>query len=92
MGRDEQLPTNDGQEIANLNTLNFSAIASRDPSQMELLLKSCVEDGFFFLDFLNDDAGRILEDVQDIYVFMRDYFGQPLEVKMNDFRGGSQRG
>ena len=92
MGRNEQISANDDQGIANLNTLNFSAMVSGDPSEMDLLLKSCIEDGFFYLDFLNDDTGRILKDVEGIYARMRDYFRQPLEVKMKDFRGGGQWG
>jgi len=92
MSRNDQISVNGDQGIAHLNTLNFSAIVSGDPSETDLLLKSCIEDGFFYLDLLNDDTRRILEDVDGIYALMKTYFRQPLEVKMKDFRGGGQWG
>lgn len=78
-------------EIANLNVLNFGALESGDSSEAALLLKSCIDDGFFYLDF-GGETGRVLDDVQGIYSFMKEYFRQPLEVKMKDYSGGGQWG
>jgi|SRR5271154_3826888 len=95
MTRDEQFSTFDSkndQDVVSLNTLSFPAIASGDPSEIDLLLKSCIEHGFFYLAFHDDETGRIRDDVQGIYAFMKDYFRQPLEIKIRDFRGGGPYG
>lgn len=95
MTQDERFPTTDSnndQDVVDLNTLSFSAIASGDPSEIDLLLKSCIEHGFFYLDFHGDETGQIHNDVGGIYAFMKDYFRQPLDLKMRDFRAGGPYG
>ena len=79
-------------DVAHLNTVNFSAIASNDPSETSLLLKSCIEHGFFYLDFRDHATCQIREDVRGIYAFMKDYFRQPIEIKMRDSRGTATYG
>ena len=92
MANDAQPSTLEDFEIANLNVLNFGALESADSSEVELLLKSCIDDGFFYLDFANEETSLVLEAVQGMYSFMKDYFRQPMEVKMTDYTGGGQWG
>jgi hypothetical protein len=62
------------------------------PLHRSILLKSCLDDGFFYFDFGSNETGQVLEDVQGIYTFMKEYFLQPREVKMKDYSGGGQWG
>jgi hypothetical protein len=79
-------------EITTLSILNFNALESGDSAEVELLLESCLDDGLFYLDFGSDETGQVLEDVQGIYTFMKEYFLQLREVKMKDYSGGGQWG
>ena len=73
--------------IAPLETIDFSRIATKEPAEAAKLLKAAQSDGFFYLDLQNDVADLMLAERRNIVHIMEKYFDQPFEVKMKDDRG-----
>ena len=74
-------------QVAPLNTINYSRLSTKDLLEVDRLIKSCEELGFFYLDLENHPNGQILKDVNSIFRIIKDYFEQPLEVKKKDVTG-----
>lgn len=85
--------TIDGHEIdvASLEIINYGRLAAKEPAEVEKLLKACQMPGFFYLDFQNGSAKELIADVPDIYAVSKQYFDQPQEVKMKDYRPEQDR-
>ena len=68
---------------AALETISYSALVSGDASEAAKLLSLSVQEGFFYLDLQGEDkeAGT-LGQVDRIYEFMRTWFNQPAEAKL----------
>ena len=89
-GTPSNLTNGEGMILAPLQTLDLSCLASKEPSEICKLLKSCETHGFFYLDLHTTDEGRqILASEKDVMDVMRNYFDQPLETKMMDHRGSA---
>ncbi|KAL8414509.1 hypothetical protein RB594_005660 [Gaeumannomyces avenae] len=65
-------------------TVNYGAILSQDPEEVEKLTKACLEEGYFYLDLQGIDGRRMLADKQDLQSLMKRFFDAPLEKK-NEF-------
>ena len=85
--------TIDGHEIdvASLETINYGRLAAKEPAEVEKLLKACQMPGFFYLDFQSGPAKELIADVPGIYAASKQYFDQPQEVKMKDYRPEQDR-
>lgn len=83
----------DGHEIdvASLETINYGRLAAREPDEVEKLLKACQMPGFFYLDFQSGPAQELITAVPDIYAASKQYFDQPQEVKLKDYRPEQDR-
>jgi isopenicillin N synthase-like dioxygenase len=64
-----------------MQTIDFSAILSQEPEEIEKLLQCCKDEGFFYLDLNNVDGRRFLDDHQELLKLMHRFFESPLEVK-----------
>jgi isopenicillin N synthase-like dioxygenase len=64
-----------------MQTIDFSAILSQEPEELEKLLQCCKNEGFFYLDLNNVDGRRFLDDHQELLKLMHRFFESPLEVK-----------
>jgi isopenicillin N synthase-like dioxygenase len=78
--------------IAALETIDFSRLATKDADEIDKLLKCCESDGFFYLNLQNEPTHQILIDLQAILRVMQKYFAQPLETKMRDDRRSNTHG
>lgn len=82
----------EGREVsvATLDTINFQSLERNDQTEIDKLVRSCKKSGFFYLD-LKEDEGY-LASLQDLYGLAEDYFDQPENLKMKDFRASQDRG
>jgi len=76
--------------VANLPTIEMNLLQAHDASEFEKLLKACEVYGFFYLNLEN--YGTMLQDWQKVLDLMKDYFDQPLDVKMRDCRSSDTHG
>lgn len=85
--------TIDGHEIdvASLETIDYGRLSAKEPAEVEKLLHACQMPGFFYLDFQNGPAKELIADVPEIYAVSKQYFDQPQEVKMKDYRAEQDR-
>ena len=83
----------DGHEIdvASLETINYGRLAAKEPAEVEKLLHACQMPGFFYLNFQHGPAKGLIADVPEIYAAAKQYFDQPQEVKMKDYRADQDR-
>ncbi|KAH7356051.1 hypothetical protein BKA66DRAFT_539264 [Pyrenochaeta sp. MPI-SDFR-AT-0127] len=64
-----------------MQTIDFSAILSQEPAELEKLLQCCQTEGFFYLNLETVDGRRFLDDHQELLKLMHRFFEAPLEVK-----------
>lgn len=67
--------------VYHMETINFSAILSQEPAELEKLLQCCKQEGFFYLDLNNVDGRRFVDDHQELLKLMHRFFEASLEVK-----------
>lgn len=74
--------------IAPLKTIDFVRLEARDPVEVAKLLHSCQTHGFFYLALKgNEKSAQVVKDKENVLRVMEEYFDQPLDVKMKDYRG-----
>lgn len=64
-----------------METVDFSALLSQEPEELEKVLQCCKKAGFFYLDLNNVDGRRFQDDHQELLKLMHRFFEAPLEVK-----------
>ncbi|GLA29453.1 hypothetical protein AnigIFM63604_004555 [Aspergillus niger] len=68
--------------IAPLRTIKYGALQNGDSKEIGRLLEACIHEGFFYLDMTDgEEIPAVLQKVDEMYDFMREWFGQPDEVK-----------
>jgi len=67
--------------VYHMETIDFSAILSQEPAELEKLLQCCKDEGFFYLDLNNVDGRRFIDDHQELLKLMHRFFEAPIEVK-----------
>lgn len=78
--------------IAKLETIDFSRLLDREPSELSKLLSLCVKDGFFYLSLENPRIQQILVDKDSVVRMMEEFFALPLDEKLKDVRGSHTHG
>lgn len=73
-------------DIAPLEVVDFARLASKEPAEVEKLLKAAQSPGFFYLDLNGESNRKYLANVQTMYAMADKYFEQPHEAKMKDYR------
>ena len=79
-------------DTAALPTILFSSLTSRDPNELDKLLKAWQGVGYFYLDLRGAASKNILQDWRFLLDFMELYFGQDLAKKMPDDRKSDTHG
>lgn len=67
-----------------MQTLDYGALLSHDPSEIDKLVNACIEEGYFYLDLRGIDGRRMLADQKETLSLMKRFFDAPIEVK-NEF-------
>ncbi|KAJ6586196.1 2OG-Fe-II oxygenase family oxidoreductase [Mycena capillaripes] len=70
---------------ASFSTIDFALLEARDPTELANLLHACQTQGFFYLNFDNSQITKsIVDEKTRLQEFMKKYFAQPMDVKMQD--------
>lgn len=77
--------TNPNILVAPLETISYDKLLAGESTEVERLLNNCKSLGFFYLD-LRGAAKDVLDNSQDAFKLMEEYFDQPLDVKLRDVR------
>ena len=64
-------------DVASLETIDFARLATKEPAEVEKLLRASQMPGFFYLDLQNEPAKDILADLRDVYAVTEKYFDEP---------------
>lgn len=78
--------------IASLEIVNLDRLSHKEPAEVEKLLNACQTTGFFQLDLQNGLMGSVPAAVEEVYQIADEFFSQPHEVKMKDYRETQERG
>ncbi|XPT00036.1 hypothetical protein M3J09_009198 [Ascochyta lentis] len=73
-----------------LPTIHLDLLRSGDDEESMKLLNACRTQGFFYLDLSSDS--ELCKQWKDMLSVMKDYFEQPLEIKMQDAQGSDNHG
>ena len=76
--------------VATLDTISFQGLERNDQTEVDKLVRSCKGRGFFYLDLKQDDG--YLASLQVLHGLAEEYFDQPENLKMKDFRASQERG
>lgn len=72
-----------------LDRVDYQKLVCGDEDEVEKLVYTCTTSGVFFLDLT---ATGLWTDLKRAHEASAQYFNQPLEVKLADFREGVERG
>lgn len=75
---------------SSLPTICLDLLRAEDDEESKKLLNACRSYGFFYLDLTSDR--ELCKRWEDMLVRMKQYFEQPLEIKMQDARGSDNYG
>jgi len=67
--------------VYDMQTIDFSALISQEPEELEKMVKCCQTEGFFYLDLKGIDGRRFLDDQQETLKLMYRFFDSPIEIK-----------
>jgi len=79
-------------DIAPLDSLNYSRLAARDPTEVEKLLRVCQTPGIFYLDLQDGHTKQWLADLQHVYALSERFFDLPNDSKMKSYREDDDSG
>src|SRR4051812_47268662 len=67
--------------VYEMQTIDFSALLSQEPAELERMVRCCQTEGYFYLDLKGIDGRRMLDDQQETLKLMHRFFESPIEVK-----------
>jgi len=67
--------------VYDMQTIDFSALISQEPEELEKMVKCCQTEGYFYLDLKGIDGRRFLDDQQETLKLMYRFFDSPIEIK-----------
>jgi isopenicillin N synthase-like dioxygenase len=73
-----------------LTTISLDGLRNRDDGESKKLLSACQEQGFFYLDLSSDPELCVLWE--GMLARMKEYFDQPVDIKMQDARNSDNYG
>lgn len=77
----------DNVHIATLPTINYQLLLNGDEAEMAKLLSVSIREGFFYLDLRDEEVWQTTCDyIDQIYDFMRTWFSQDQEIKLQDLQ------
>ncbi|KAK8131307.1 oxidoreductase- 2OG-Fe(II) oxygenase family [Apiospora sp. TS-2023a] len=69
------------EKVASLRTISLFELESGSISERDLLLQTCTEDGFFYLDLTHPSYSTLLNDVESIFNVSESLFNYAPEIK-----------
>jgi isopenicillin N synthase-like dioxygenase len=75
-----------GDKVANLSVVSYQKLLSKDFAEAQILLHSCTEQGFFYLDLGSVDMKGYLKLKDSLFDVAKEYFSRSLEEKLQDSR------
>lgn len=69
------------EKLANLRTVSLHELQAGSVSEQNLLLLTCIEDGFFYLDLTHPNFSSLLRDVDTVFQLAEDLFTYSPEIK-----------
>lgn len=72
------VPTN---QLAQLQTISLHDLQAGSFSEQKRLLQTCIDDGFFYLDFRDSTLSSGMTDIDTIFDLSKQLFDYPSEVK-----------
>ncbi|PVH96073.1 putative 2OG-Fe(II) oxygenase family oxidoreductase [Periconia macrospinosa] len=79
-------------KVAHLETIDFSKLLAHEEAEVSKLMSACTTAGFFYVDLQGQSGRGLLEDEENMYKTMSEFFDQPLDVKMKEDRGTHKHG
>jgi isopenicillin N synthase-like dioxygenase len=68
-------------KIATLRTVSLHELQNGSVTEQALLLQTCVEDGFFYLDLTHPSFSSLLSNIDTVFDLSKDLFNYPDEIK-----------
>ncbi|CAD0093578.1 unnamed protein product, partial [Aureobasidium vineae] len=68
--------------VAELQTISFAKLASRDPEEQHRLMIAAEQDGFFYLNLLDAESKGLWDDYKNVLNIMASWFESPMEDKV----------
>lgn len=68
-------------KLADLRTISLHELHAGSVSEQNLLLLTCIEDGFFYLDLTHSECSSLLSDVDAVFELAKDLFDSSPELK-----------
>lgn len=75
---DVNLPSD---KLANLRSISLHKLQTGSVSEQDLLVRTCIEDGFFLLDLTHPSLSTLLSNVDNVFKLSKDVFNYPPEIK-----------
>ena len=69
------------EKLADLRTISLHDLQAGSVSEQNLLLRTCIEDGFFYLDLTHPNFSSLLRDVDAVFKLANDLFTYSPEIK-----------
>lgn len=66
---------------AGLRTISLYQLQNGSVSEQNLLLQTCIDDGFFYLDLTHPNFSSLLADVDATFKLSKELFNYPAEIK-----------
>lgn len=82
--------TTPGVVAKSLPTIHLDLLRDENLVERQKLLSACQTQGFFYLDLTSDP--ELCKQWQDLLSVMKEYFTQPLDIKMQDAKGSDNTG
>lgn len=80
----------EGVVARTLPTIHLDMLRAGGVTESKKLLQACQKQGFFYLDLTSDT--ELCKQWEDLLSVSKQYFTQPLEVKMRDAKGSDNHG
>ncbi|KAI0971260.1 putative oxidoreductase [Xylaria arbuscula] len=69
------------ERLANLQTISLHKLQSGSKAEHRLLLQTCIDDGFLYLDLTHTDHKPLLSDVDAVFSLSKRLFDYPHDIK-----------
>jgi isopenicillin N synthase-like dioxygenase len=77
---------------ANLETVSFAKLAAKDPEEVARVLRSCEQQGFFYLELADSYVSRGVLDRLEALSLAKKWFESPMEEKLKFRQDSVTRG
>lgn len=75
---DTKIPS---ERLADLRTISLHKLQTGSVTEHQLLLQTCIDDGFFYLDLTDPSFLSLLNDVDATFALSRDLYNYPPDIK-----------